>query len=76
MPDAAVPSPQPVPTVPRAVAAHGPYEDMGIALIGLFSKIIDGQPPEVRKQLWEMYLEDVKAWRAFWQGVGNWKIGQ
>lgn len=51
----------------RTVSAHGPYEDLAIALIGLISKVIDGQPPEVRKQLWEMYLEDVKGWRAFFK---------
>lgn len=48
---------------------HGPYEDFAIALINLISKVIEGQPPEVRKQLWEWYIEDVKAWREFWKGL-------
>ena len=67
MPEATAPAA----AVPRAVSAHGPYEDAAIALIGLIGKIVDGQPPEVRKQLWEMYLEDVKAWRSFWQWLGK-----
>ncbi len=43
-----------------------PYEAVIVALLNLVGKIIDGQPPDVKKQLWEMYLEDAKAWRAFW----------
>ncbi len=35
--------------------------------LDLIGKIVDGQPPEVKKQLWEWYIEDMKAWRAFWQ---------
>jgi hypothetical protein len=54
-------------TIP--VAAHGPYEDFAIALINLISKIVDGQPPDVRAELWRMYVEDVKAWREFWNGA-------
>jgi hypothetical protein len=45
---------------------RGPYEEAAIQLIGLIAKVIDGQPPEVRAKLWEMYLEDVREWRAFW----------
>lgn len=43
-----------------------PGEAVLLALLGLFTKIIEGQPPEVRAKLWEYYLEDVKAWRTFW----------
>lgn len=25
--------------------------------------IAEGQPPEVKKQVWEWWIEDVKAWR-------------
>lgn len=50
---------------------HGPYEDFAIALINLISKVIEGQPPETKKQLWEWYIEDVKAWREFWKGLGK-----
>lgn len=32
----------------------------------LFKVIIEGQPPEVKAELWKMHLEDVKAWREFW----------
>lgn len=54
---------------PIQTAVHGPYEDLAIALVGPIGKIVEGQPPEVRRQLWEMYLEDVKAWRQFWAGL-------
>ena len=30
---------------------------------------MESQPPEVRAELWRQHLEDVKAWRAFWQGL-------
>jgi hypothetical protein len=29
---------------------------------------MEGQPPDVRAELWRQHLEDIKAWRAFWQG--------
>ena len=51
------------------VSAHGPYEDFGIELIKLIREVIQGQPPEVKKQLWEWYIEDVKAWREFWKAI-------
>ena len=25
------------------------------------------QPPDVKAELWRQHLEDVKAWREFWQ---------
>jgi hypothetical protein len=28
---------------------------------------IEGQPPDVKAELWRIYLEDVKAWRAFFE---------
>lgn len=28
---------------------------------------IESQPPDVRAEIWRLYLEDMKAWRAFWQ---------
>lgn len=30
---------------------------------------MEGQPPDVRAELWRLYLEDVKAWRAFWKDI-------
>jgi hypothetical protein len=47
------------------VALYGPYEQLGIAACRLIEKIIDGQPPEVKKQLWEWYIEDMRGWREF-----------
>ena len=42
---------------------------MPTTIIELVLKIIllamDGQPPEIRAEFWRLYLEDVKAWRAF-----------
>lgn len=35
----------------------------------IFEKAIDSQPPDVRAELWRMYLEDVKAWRAFFDSL-------
>lgn len=44
---------------------------MPLTIIELILKIVvlamEGQPPEVRAELWKIYLEDVKAWRAFFQ---------
>jgi hypothetical protein len=37
----------------------------------LIEKAMDGQPPEVRAELWRMFLEDLRAWRTFWEKVGN-----
>jgi hypothetical protein len=37
-------------------------------------KIVEGQPKEVSAELWKMYLEDVKQWRAFWEKVGLIKV--
>lgn len=43
---------------------------MPVVVIELLLKIIleaiQGQPPEVKAELWRMHLEDVKAWREFW----------
>lgn len=27
---------------------------------------MDGQTPEQKAKLWEMYIHDVEAWRKFW----------
>lgn len=32
-------------------------------LTKLATVVIESQPPEVRHELWKMYLEDVKWWR-------------
>lgn len=58
-------------TTPSGTFVHGPYEDVALALIALISKAMDGQPPEVRKELWQNYVEDVRGWRDFWKGIGS-----
>lgn len=34
-------------------------------MLKLINKIIDTQPPEVQKQLWEWYVQDITWWRKF-----------
>lgn len=43
-----------------------PISAVIIALTDLFKEIIKSQPPDVQAELWRMFLEDLKAWRAFW----------
>lgn len=45
-----------------SVAIHGPYEDLGLAICGLISKAMDGQPPDVKATLWKQYLEATAPW--------------
>ena len=44
---------------------------MPVTIIELILRIIltaiEGQPPEVKAELWRLYLEDVKQWRAFFE---------
>lgn len=44
---------------------------MPTAIIQLLLEIVkiamEGQPPEVKAELWRLYLEDLKEWRAFWK---------
>ncbi len=44
-----------------------PGEALAVATLEFIKSVIDGQPPEVKKQLWTWYVEDVKAWREFWK---------
>lgn len=55
--------------MPETPVAYAPYEAMGIALINLVREVIAGQPPDVRAELWRMYAEDIREWRAFWKGL-------
>jgi hypothetical protein len=48
-----------------------PYEAVAVAALNLVGKIIEGQPPEVKAQLWQCYIEDMKNWREF--GMTIWK---
>jgi hypothetical protein len=34
-------------------------------------KLIEGQTPEQKAKLWEMYIADVEAWRKFWGDLGK-----
>lgn len=47
-------------TPDQILKVHGPYEDAIIALCELFKAIVDGQPPEVKRELWTRWLEITK----------------
>lgn len=56
-----------MPDVPSVnVGVSLPGEQLAIEIIRLITVMIVGQPPEVRKQMWEWYVEDMKAWRTLW----------
>lgn len=40
--------------------------NLATEIVKLIGKGMDGQPPEVRAQMWMWYIEDMKAWREFW----------
>lgn len=46
---------------------------MPLTIIELILRIIlvaiEGQPPDVKAELWKLYLQDVKEWRAFFEKV-------
>jgi hypothetical protein len=42
----------------------GPYEQAIVSVCELVGKIIDGQPKEVKEQMWKDYLDFVKPWNA------------
>jgi len=41
----------------QTIHIHGPYEDAIIAACALAGKIVDGQPPEIKAELWRRHLE-------------------
>lgn len=44
-----------------------PYAQIALALINLFTEIVKGQPPEIKAQIWQWYIEDQKRWRKFFK---------
>jgi hypothetical protein len=56
--------------VPIKTAIHGPYEDAIIAGFALMGKLIDGQTPEQKAQIWQ-------GWIDFWKPLNSWvsKLG-
>jgi len=47
------------PSVPTSVPSpsiHGPYEDLGIALLDTVQVLIKSQPVDVQKKLWDDYV--------------------
>jgi hypothetical protein len=47
-------------TTPINAAIHGPYEDLAIKALEVVEKLIDGQTPEQRAQIWQ-------NWINFWK---------
>ena len=44
-----------------------PGEAIVVEILKTIQVLAAGQTPEQRKALWDMYIEDVKNWRAFWK---------
>lgn len=45
--------------------------ELATAITEVIKLAMEGQPPDVRAELWRMHVEDVKAWRTFWQGFAK-----
>ena len=43
-----------------------PGEVLACKVLDVILKMMDGQTPEQKAQLWQWYIEDMKAWRALW----------
>ena len=57
-------------TIPEnQFSVRGPYEDLGIAVIGLIRDILAKMPADVSAELWRLYLDDVREWRAFLKDI-------
>ena len=55
------------PAVPDlTIGAQFPGEALAIKALEVVLAVIEGQPIEVKRQLWEWYIEDMKAWRQLW----------
>jgi hypothetical protein len=37
------------------------------AIAEMITAIVQGQPPEVRRQMWDWYVEDQKRWRRWFK---------
>lgn len=42
------------------------FAAMAKACFEMVTEIVKGQPAEVKKQLWEWHVEDMKRWRTLW----------
>jgi hypothetical protein len=50
---------------------YAPGEQGFIKACDVFLKIIEGQPENVRAELWTMFIQDLRAWRTFWGGTAE-----
>jgi hypothetical protein len=37
------------------------------AVAEMITEIVKGQPPEIKKQAWEWWLNDMERWRKLWK---------
>lgn len=42
-----------------------PITSIILAVTELLKEVIKSQPPDVQAELWRMFLQDLKDWRAF-----------
>ena len=59
----------PVPT-PIKAAIHGPYEDAIIAGFALIGKLVDGQSPEQKIQIWQGWIDFWKPFNSLISKIG------
>ena len=45
------------------ISATFPGELLIVKLLDFATEIVRGQPPEVKKQMWQWYIEDMKRFR-------------
>ena len=43
------------------------FAQVVIAITNMVTKIVEGQTPEQKKQLWDWYIADVARWRKFFK---------
>lgn len=55
--------------IPQVVAAHGPYEDAIIEGFRVIEKLIDGQSPQQKVEIWQ-------GWIDFWKSPFGIHIGK
>lgn len=52
-----------MPGINLTVVAPGDVVGLMRSLVDLTKAVVDGQPPEVKKQLWDWYVNDVRQLR-------------
>jgi hypothetical protein len=60
----------PVIPTPIKAAIHGPYEDAIIAGFALIGKLVDGQSPEQKIQIWQGWIDFWKPFNSLISKIG------